>query len=356
MARLQPGCCQGMTSHSLSRGRLGIGLVAIFVGLSLALVGCAPSTTPSMLDPRGPRAAEIASLWWIMFGLGALVFLVVMGMLLWGLFGRRRNQQDERGVIDEPANLGPRFITVAGAIIPAVIILIVFLFTLRTLAVLAAPNEPSRLLIEVVGYQWWWEVRYPDQQVTTANEIHIPIGRPVEIALTSGDVIHNFWVPQLMGKIDMNPGQTNTVWLEAAEPGVYYGVCAEFCGIQHAKMQFVVVAETEEQFAAWLARQRQPAPEPVDPLVRQGQQIFLGSACIYCHRVAGTNATGNLGPDLTHLASRLTLGAGVIENNRGNLAGWIVNPQTIKPGNKMPATNLSGPELQALLAYLETLQ
>jgi cytochrome c oxidase subunit 2 len=203
---------------------------------------------------------------------------------------------------------------------------------------------------------WWWEVRYPDHEVTTANEIYIPAGQPVNFRLTTNDVIHSFWVPELNGKIDMIPGKTNTLWLQAAEPGIYRGLCTEFCGLQHAKMQYLVIAVPPNAFAQWVEQQRQPAPAPTDETTRLGQQIFLGSACVYCHAIRGTNASGQLGPDLTHIASRRTLGAGILPNNRGTLGGWTINSQHIKPGNRMPPMNLSGAELQALLDYLATLQ
>lgn len=320
---------------------------------ALFLAGCA-GEAPSALDPRGVAAAEIATLWWISFGLGTAVFLVVTGLLLYIVFVRARGA-DIPDKDAHPAD-GRLWIWVGGIIVPLIILVIFLFFNLRSLNALASPATPTTVTIEVVGRQWWWEVRYPDEGITTANEIHIPVGQPVQIRLTSADVIHSFWVPQLHGKIDMNPGQLNSMWLQADEPGVYRGICAEFCGVQHARMQFLVVARPAEDFEAWLERERQPAPAAVDENVRRGQQIFLGSACVYCHTVRGTNATGNLGPDLTHLASRRTIGAGMLENNRGNLAGWIVDPQHIKPGNLMPPTNLHGSELQALLDYLETLQ
>lgn len=324
------------------------GAVGGTAALSLLLSACAGA--PSTLAPRGPAAAEIANLSWIMFGLATAVFVVVMGLLLYGLF-RPHHQEGE---YKPSPGLDKTFIIWGGIVIPVIILIGLYIFTIRAMAALAAP--PSTLLIEVVGHQFWWEVRYPNQAITTANEMHIPVGQPVELRLTSADVIHSFWVPELHGKMDLIPNRINSFWLQADEAGVYYGECAEFCGIQHAKMAFVVVAEPEEQFAAWLEQQAQPAPAPSDPIVQQGQQIFLGSACVYCHTVRGTNATGTLGPDLTHLASRRTLAAGIVDNSRGNLAGWIIDPHSIKPGNKMPPTNLSGPDLQALLAYLESLE
>jgi cytochrome c oxidase subunit 2 len=275
-----------------------------------------------------------------------------MALLLVAIFRRRQPGAAEGGFFS-----GTTFVALAGAVIPFVVLMVVFGVTLRALIALAEPNEPAPLTIDVVGHQFWWDVRYPNEGVVTANEIHIPTDQPVTLNLTGGDVIHSFWVPQLAGKMDLIPGKTSTIWLQADEPGEYRGQCAEFCGIQHAHMAFLVIAQPQDEFAAWLDRQRQPSSEPApDSLVERGEQIFLGSACVYCHAVRGTEASGELGPDLTHLASRRTLAAGTLENNLGNLAGWISDPQSIKPGNAMPATNLGSEELQALLAYLMSLE
>jgi cytochrome c oxidase subunit 2 len=322
------------------------------LALGLFLGGCA--NIPGALDPKGPVAAEIATLSWLMFGLATVIFLIVMGLLLYILFWRARRETAEEPE-PNPA-LDRKFIIWGGIVIPTIILVALFFFNLWTMAAIAAPAGSDEIVIEMVGHQFWWEVHYPDQRITTANEIHLPVGRPVQLRLTSADVIHSFWVPELTGKMDLLPNRVNSFWIQADQAGTYYGECAEFCGIQHAKMAFIVVAEPEEQFAAWLVQQAQPAPEPTDEIVQRGQQIFLGSACVYCHTIKGTNATGTLGPDLTHLASRYTLAAGTVENNSGNLAGWIIDPHSIKPGNLMPPTNLTGPELQALLAYLETLE
>jgi cytochrome c oxidase subunit 2 len=195
--------------------------------------------------------------------------------------------------------------------------------------------------------------------MVTANEIHIPTNQQVTIHLTSADVIHSLWIPQLNGKFDMIPGQTNTFSIEADRPGMFRGLCAEYCGLQHAHMQFVVVAEDADQFDKWIKNQTNPAPDPdanTEPVIFEGQQAFLGSSCVYCHTIKGTNASGTLGPDLTHLASRATLGAGAIANIPGNLAGWIINSQAIKPGNLMPPMDLDSDQLQSILVYLQTLQ
>lgn len=327
-------------------------------GLSLLLFsGC--DQAPAVLDPQGPAAARIASLWWLLFGMAMAVLCFVLVFLVLALFRRRRTAQPADlttavAVTPEPS-AGPRFIVWAGIVVPALILGVVYVATLWTMRALATPAIDQGLTIHVIGQLWWWEVQYPEQQFATANEIHIPVGRPVRIVLSSPNVIHSFWVPELHGKMDLVPGQVNTMWIEASTPGVYLGECAEFCGTQHAKMQFLVVAQPPEEFAAWLDQQQQPAAAPTTELAQQGQQVFLAANCMNCHAIKGTDATGNLGPDLTHLASRRTIGSAIAENNVGNLSGWIVNPQHIKPGNLMPPAELSSVELQALLAYLATL-
>lgn len=322
---------------------------ASLTALALLLAGCGQS--PSALNPRGPAADRITWLWWFLLAMGTVVFLVVLIFLALALFHRRR-----QGYANNSMQSGARIVLFGGIIMPAVILTVVFGFTVATLNAISMPDTVERYTVHVVGHQWWWEIRYPSERVETANEIHIPVGQPVRIILSSDDVIHSFWVPELQGKLDLVPGLTNEMWLQADEPGIYFGECAEFCGIQHAKMGFIVVAEPLDQFNAWMEAQKQPAPEPTDSLAIQGQQIFLSSTCINCHAIAGTHASGDLGPDLTHLASRKTLAAATIPNSRGNLSGWISDPQHIKPGALMPPTNLTGTELQALLAYLATLE
>jgi cytochrome c oxidase subunit 2 len=329
------------------------GLLCGLAALSFLPGGCAGS--PSMLDAQGPAAARIAGLTGLLFILGGAIYLAVVTLIAVALFRKRSNSfTDTPHPNEDEADRRP--LIIGGLAFPAAVLVIVFGATLSTLTGVFIPNTSDELAIEVVGHQWWWEVRYPHQQVTTANEIHIPVGQPIEVKLEAIDVIHSLWVPQLHGKLDMIPGRTNTTWLQADRPGEYRGLCAEFCGIQHANMQFIVIAEPPEQFNAWLNAQRQPAAEPVDSNVQRGQQVFLSTPCAKCHAVRGTDAAGDLGPDLTHLASRRTLGAGIRENNRGNLAGWIIDPQNIKPGNLMPVSDLSGADLQALLAYLESLK
>jgi cytochrome c oxidase subunit 2 len=214
--------------------------------------------------------------------------------------------------------------------------------------------------VRVIARQWWWELQYqadpPSQMVITANELHIPVGKPVLLELESRDVIHSFWVPALHGKRDLIPGHPSTTYLRADQPGVYRGQCAEFCGDQHARMGLLVVAEPPEVFQQWLAHARAPAPEPADEVTRRGREVFLRGPCVMCHAVSGTIAAATNGPDLTHVAGRRTLAGATVANVPGNLAGWILDAQAIKPGNHMPPLPLPAPDLQALLAYLETLR
>jgi cytochrome c oxidase subunit 2 len=332
-----------------------LALAAIALVSSLLLTSCSQSTShiqnvPSILDPQGPGASQAANLWWIFFGLGALIYLGVMGYLVFAIYRKSRFQE----VASNEG--GHKLIVWGGIVMPALVLLLLFGLTLNAMGVTIG-DQAQALTIEVTGRQWWWEVNYVDHQFNTANEIHIPVGQPVEIKLRSEDVIHSFWVPQLAGKVDMNPGRANTLRLQADQIGEYWGECAEFCGTQHAKMQFVLMAESPEDFEAWLSAQSQPATQPADEMAQRGMEVFLGSTCIYCHTVRGTHATGELGPDLTHLASRRTLGAGSVPNTAGNLAGWVADPHGIKPGNLMPATrNLTSEDFQALLAYLQTLE
>jgi cytochrome c oxidase subunit 2 len=244
---------------------------------------------------------------------------------------------------------------------PLIIIGIVFGFSIYTLAKVENPNEKTPIKIEVVGRRWWWEVKYPDQGITTANEIHLPVGIPVQIQLQTADVIHSFWVPELHGKMDLIPTRINNIVLQGNQVGVYRGECAEFCGLQHAHMGFMVVVQSRADFKNWLSTQQQPAAAPTDPTALQGQQVFMNAGCVFCHTVRGLDdkaidrSSVDLGPDLTHLDSRLTIAGASLTENQGNLAGWIIDAQHVKPGSLMPNMYLNSQDLQALLAYLETL-
>ncbi|MGH8945271.1 MAG: cytochrome c oxidase subunit II [Acidimicrobiia bacterium] len=314
---------------------------------AIALLLGACSGGPSILDAQGPGSRRIEGLWWLMLWISVVVLAVVVLLLGMALVRTRWSTEGEPG-------WGEPFIVVAGVIVPALILGGVFVISLRDLNALTAGGNEARLTIEVVGHDWWWEARYPGEAVT-ANEIHIPAAEPVRFRVTTADVIHSFWVPQLGPKIDMIPGRENVTWLEADRPGRYRGQCAEFCGLQHANMAFFVVAEPPDRFQSWLENEAAPAPAP-DGQVVEGQEVFLTSTCVGCHAIRGTEAAARLGPDLTHLAARETIAAGTLPNTRENLARWITDPQSIKPGAVMPPTQLSTEELEALLDYLESLE
>lgn len=302
-----------------------------------------------VLSPAGPAARSIGTLWWLMLALASAVCLLVFALLLLALF-RSRDPAGGR----PPLGDGP-FVLLGGVIVPTLILLPLLVYSLGLTAGLVRPDEGA-LTVEVIGHQWWWEVRYPEAGVVDANEIHVPAGRPVRLLLGSADVIHSFWAPGLQGKMDLVPGRVNELWIEVDDVGVHSAKCAEFCGTQHANMRLLVVAEPQAEFGEWLDRHRRTPGQPLDPLARRGREVFLGSACVNCHTIAGSSAVGEIGPDLSHLASRMTLGAGTLANSRGNLAGWIVNAQALKPGSRMPPMSLEAGDLQALLAYLEGLE
>jgi cytochrome c oxidase subunit 2 len=283
------------------------------------------------------------------------VYLVVLAYFMMSLFRGRR-----RSAAAEPASraLGA---VVGGAVAVTVIILFgLFITSLFTGRRLAAFGAPSAVTIAVTGHQWWWEIEYEDavpaRRVITANEIHIPTGRPIALKVTSHDVIHSFWAPNLQGKRDLIPGYTTAIWMQADREGVFRGQCAEFCGRQHAHMAFEIVAESPSRFAQWLDSQRQNAHAPGSPEERRGYDVFMAARCAGCHSIQGSEAHGLVGPDLTHVGSRLAIGAGILPNRRGHLAGWISNPQALKPGNVMPPNPLASDDLIALLTYLESLK
>jgi cytochrome c oxidase subunit 2 len=250
---------------------------------------------------------------------------------------------------------GNVWIVWGGVIVPVVILGVLAATTVEATAELRRP-QPGAVHAEVVGKRWWWAVSYPDQGITTANEIHLAVGRPAEIGLTSTDVIHSFWVPQLAGKVDTIPGQRNVLRFTPTSVGVYRGECAEFCGIQHAHMDLLVIVQTPAEFNAWLARRQLVPSAPDSEAAARGELVFMRESCAGCHTIRGTQATGTVGPDLTDIGARLTLGAATIANSPGNLAGWIANAQSIKPGALMPPMFLNAQDLQDLVTYLEGLK
>ncbi len=299
----------------------------------------------SALHPAGPAASHIAGLWWYLFTVSAVVFAATMGLLIVAVVRRPREAPGPHS--------GTGLVLVGGIVLPGIILVITLFISLST--TMALKNPARGLTVQVIGHQWWWEVRYPQQGIATANEITVPAGRPVRLELDSVDVVHSFWAPSLNGKMDLVPGHPNTFWISADHPGVYRGQCAEYCGLQHAHMAFEVHALSPDAFQQWLASEQQPHTQSADPAIARGKQVFFGAACKDCHTISGTAAHGKIGPDLTHVASRHTLAAGTLPNTPGTLEGWISDSQSIKPGNKMPRTFLKPEDLHAVRAYLETL-
>jgi cytochrome c oxidase subunit 2 len=307
----------------------------------------------SVLSAAGFQAARIESHWWVTFWVTLVVTVVVLGVLWLAVMrGRRPHGGSNEGSLH----------TYIGA---ATAVTVVILFGLLvdsalTTRALADQRRPGALEIEVVAQQWWWSVEYqhpePAQRVRTANELHIPVGRDVAIKLLANDVIHSFWVPSLNGKLDAIPGHESTVWIRAEHPGVYRGQCAEYCGVQHAHMAIVVIAEPADDFERWIQGQRETAHQPSSEQEQRGLQLVQKSACVMCHTVRGTAAGGRMGPDLTHLASRSTIASGVLPRTAEQLDQWIRDPQAIKPGNRMPPLAFSDSDRAAIVAYLEQLR
>jgi cytochrome c oxidase subunit 2 len=307
------------------------------------------------VNPAGPQAAHLGRLWWFFFAVCALVFVLVMAFLLYAVARPAQHEESPEAQEARKRKMTRGVATAVGATV--VILLALLAVSVGTSRRLSSERPQNALLIRITGKQWWWQVVYPQaQNLTTANEIHIPVGRQVLVTLTSYDVIHSFWVPNLNGKIDLIPGYITTTVIQADRPGVYRGQCAEFCGYQHAHMGLVVFADPPEQFEKWLWQQRHRAAEPATPEQHRGREVFLSSTCVMCHTVRGTEAAGTTGPDLTLVGSRTTIAAATLPNNRGNLAGWVLDPQSIKPGNLMPPNELRPDQLHDLIAYLESLK
>lgn len=323
------------------------------------LAGCAadaPSDrrTPSALEPAGTGARIVLDEMLLHAALGAGVLLLILGLLV-GIVWRQRRRGDGGLPQDDGDGVGVRWIWLGGIALPVVVLAVLGGRSVISLAALGTPPSPETVEIEVVGHRWWWEVRYPQVGVVTANELRLPAGESVQVRLLSEDVVHSFWIPELHHKLDMLPGEVNELWLHATEPGTYRGVCAEFCGLQHARMQLQAVVLEPDDYDAWLARLAEPRPAPQTTAEERGAEVFAAN-CAVCHTVDASTATRGVGPDLGNLAERTTIGGGVYPNNLGSLAGWVVDPQAMKPGALMPGTALDGDELQALLAYLDTLE
>jgi cytochrome c oxidase subunit II len=324
---------------------------------TLLALGACLKGNESAFKPMGPQAGRISTIWWYMFWVSAAVWVIVVAVLLYALWrSHKRKAPDASHEVDERMKRP----VIAATLVTVLILLGTLVYDVSLGNALATLPRESALRIRVTGHQWWWEVEYldpvPGNIVTTANEIHVPVGEPIQIIGESNDVIHSFWAPNLTGKKDLIPGHVTATWFQADTPGVYRGQCAEFCGYQHAKMALLILAEPRSQFESWYKSQLQPAAPPSNAVTRQGEQVFMTKGCPICHTVGGTRAGGRIGPPLTHIGGAYTIGAGTLKNTRGNMAGWIVDPQRIKPGVRMPPNDLSGPELQSLISYLESLK
>jgi cytochrome c oxidase subunit 2 len=313
-----------------------------------------PARFQSVLDAAGAQAARVEALWWLMFWVCAVVWILVVVALGAAIL---------RGRTGAASGTGSRRITIA--IAAATAVTIVALVGLLTASAFTGRDLRLReahagLVVQITGHQWWWDIQYqhpdPSLRVTTANELHVPVGRPVTLQLKSADVIHSFWVPNLHGKMDLVPGRLNTTWFEVDRPGEYRGQCAEYCGLQHAHMGLVVIAHEPAAFETWIAAQRRGAPRPSTPEAVRGLALVEQGPCMMCHAVRGTAAGGRTAPDLTHFASRRTIAAATVPNTPEHLERWLIDPQAIKPGNRMPPTGLSAADVRALVAYLETLR
>jgi cytochrome c oxidase subunit 2 len=317
----------------------------------------AQGTTPSTLAPASTPAHQIFDLSIFVVAITGGIFLVVSGLLAIVLYRFRARKDDPVG---EPAQIyGSTQIELAWTVIPVLIVVVLFLTTARIIfAIQDAPKPKTALDVTVIGHQFWWEFRYPEYGVVTANELHIPVSSNTAAAtfltLTSADVNHSFWIPQLAGKTDLIANHVNTMWMDPQKPGLYLGQCAQFCGSQHAMMLLRIYVDTPDQFETWIKNQQHPAPQ--DSAAEAGRTVFERQACMNCHTISGTAATGRFGPDLTHLMSRATLASGAMDNTPANLRRWIKAPDTFKRGALMPAMQLTDEQLDQVTAYLETLK
>jgi cytochrome c oxidase subunit II len=340
-----------------------IGVLTLLAGMLLAAALCAASqpqanSVPSIFATRSTPADWIRHFSFFVLSITGLIFLVVFTLLVYVIV-KFRGRSGDRG--REPAQVyGSTQIELAWTVIPILIVVVLFVATARVIhAIQDAPRPSTAVEVIVIGHQFWWEFRYPALGIVTANELHVPVSDPAHptptfLQLLSADTDHSFWIPQLAGKTDLIPNRVNQMWLDPYETGLFLGQCAQYCGTQHAKMLLRVYVDTPDAFSAWVRGQQAPANQ--DGQEAAGRQIFETTACVNCHTIGGTNGTGRFGPDLTHLMSRSTLGAGAAENTPENLRLWIQNPDSIKPGSLMPAMKITDADLDALVRYLETLR
>lgn len=324
---------------------------ALLIVLATALTGC---QSPTFLKPASPITVQLSDLYQFMLVLSAIVFVLVEGLLVYNVVRFRKRPGDDS--IPQQIYRHVR-LEVIWTAIPLLVVTVLFGYTVRTtFAIAAPPSQPSDLKVHVIGHRWWWEFRYPDLGIVTANELHVPKGAVVQIDLDSVDVIHSFWVPRLAGKIDVIPGQTNHMWFKADEAGDFHGHCAEFCGLNHANMRLHVVAQPQAEFDAWVTNQQQPPTAPQTSLQQTGQQIIATGLCHNCHTLGDNEAIQPIGPNLTHLFSRKTFAGATYQLNEANLRRWLQHSAEMKPGNDMASISPTADQVEALIAYLTTLK
>ena len=326
-----------------------LGAVAVAI-----LAGCGAVDTPqTTLFPRSDNNQVINDLYAPLTWLAIVIFILVQGLLLYSVY-RFRVRDNDNSI--PPQIHGNTRLEIAWTLAPSIVVVVMLILTYQAMAQIEAAPPDDALRVRVVGHQWWWEIHYPDLDVVTANEIHLPIDRPVVFELESDDVIHSFWVPRLMGKRDLMPGSTNTIWFTPTEEGLYIGQCAEYCGTAHAQMRFHVVVESETAFENWVENERQPAVEMTGDAA-EGATLFVSRACVTCHTIRGTDAVGTIGPDLTHVGNRAYIAGGILENTPDQVTLWLSDPQGVKPGNEMilPLA-LSEEDIRLLTAYITALR
>jgi len=331
---------------------LGLIVVALFgAGCTQAADPYLPMTT---VFPASDWGKQIQDLYVLLFWMALVVFVGVEGFLLYAILRFRRRRDNEL-----PSQVhGNTRLEVTWTVLPSLVLLVIAVPSMATIfsSYTLPASASDALKVRVIGHQWWWEYQYPELGVTTANELHLPLGRTAIFELESIDVIHSFWIPRMGGKIDAVPSHTNHMWFTPQETGEFLGQCVEFCGTQHANMRLRAFVQTEADFNAWVQGQRAAAAEPTAGLVQRGADLFQGSACIGCHTIRGTKAQGTVGPDLTHVGSRTTIAAGILDNTPQNMKRWVQNPQGVKVGAKMPNLNLTDADATAIAAYLLSLK
>ena len=351
------------TVNEASRGRCTVPWRNLFGILVVALIaaGCGGPYAQSAMQPASEIAQRLQDLFETIFWWAVAVFVIIQGALVVTVFKFRAGRRQD--AVHSPKHVhGNTLVELAWTLAPAVVLVIIAVPTISTIWEVDLPTtDPDALVIEVVGHQWWWEFRYPELDIVTANEFHIPQGRMIDLRLTSADVIHSFWIPRLAGKRDVVPGRENILWFAADSVGIFIGQCAEFCGLSHALMKLEVVVDAPADFASWARRQGRPAEsldegDPLAALAAEGMDVVMRAGCIACHRIDGTPAQGVLGPDLSHVGSRRTIAAGILENTPENVERWLRNPGAVKPGALMPDLQLTEEDVRSLTAYLSSLK